>query len=173
MKKDSNTSAIERVQKELSDYIANRNKEKADIDAEKAKIEELKKQEAECFDEDAFLKIRADIRTSEDKLAFLQKLASQPEIDESKIAASTKALAIEQNALVADALAKADKHALEIKSIMDELKGKLDKIQALSDSQRSVYKTVYEVQPAIYHEPTGKLSKLLNFRNSYFFNAEE
>ena len=86
MKKDSNTSAIERVQKELSDYIANRNKEKADIDAEKAKIEELKKQEAECFDEDAFLKIRADIRTSEDKLAFLQKLASQPKIDESKIA---------------------------------------------------------------------------------------
>ena len=170
MKKDSNTSAVERIQKELSEFIANKNEMQENINAEKAKIEELKKAEAECFEQDAFLKIRADIRTAEDKLAFLQKLASKPTVDEEHIRNDTNLLTSEQNKIVADALAEADKHASAINAIMTDLTKRVNQIQKISETQRQVYKTVYEVPNALFNEPTGKLARLRQFVATYYNN---
>ena len=147
-----------------------KNKQKREKKTNWGRERKNKKQEAECFDEDAFLKIRADIRTAEDKLAFLQKLASKPTVDEAHIRNDTNLLTSEQNKIVADALAEADKHASAINAIMTDLTKKLNQIQKISETQRQVYKTVYEVPNALFNEPTGKLSRLRQFVATYYNN---
>lgn len=160
-------NAIDTIQKEITDYISNKKTIEGNIATEKATLEDLRTQEAACFDEANFYELRAQIRAVEDKIAFLQKLAVKPTVTQDHINENVKALKAEQDKAVNAAIEEANKHADAITTLIKSLETKLEKIQDVSNAQKAAFKTAAGVEPAIFYEPTGKLELYLSFVSKY------